>query len=54
MVVLDDFTPRYLKAGAALKACDTGLGIALHFHREPTTSGLGLPDSAWNHYPTAH
>lgn len=54
VVVLDDFTPRYLKAGAALKACDTGLGIALHFHREPTTSGLGLRDSAWNHYPTAH
>jgi hypothetical protein len=30
-VVLDDVTPRYVKAGAALKACDAGLGVALHF-----------------------
>lgn len=31
VAVLDDVTPRYLKAGAALKACDAGLGVALHF-----------------------
>jgi hypothetical protein len=31
VVVLDDVTPRYVKAGAALKACDAGLGVALHF-----------------------
>jgi hypothetical protein len=31
IIVLDDVTPRYMKAGAALKACDAGLGIALHF-----------------------
>jgi len=29
IVVLDDVTPRYLKALAALKACDAGLGGAL-------------------------
>jgi hypothetical protein len=29
IVVLDDVTPRYLKASAALKACDAGLGVVL-------------------------
>lgn len=28
--VLDDVTPRYVKANAALNACNAGLGIALH------------------------
>ena len=27
--VLDDITPRYIGASTALRACDTGLGIAL-------------------------
>jgi hypothetical protein len=43
IVVLDDVTPRYLKAGAALKACDAGLGTALHFlldSRTPDTRPL--------------
>ncbi|MCA6111898.1 hypothetical protein [Bradyrhizobium cenepequi] len=31
IIVLDDVTPRYTKAGAALKACDAGLGAALGF-----------------------
>jgi hypothetical protein len=31
VVVLDDVAPRYLEAGAALKACDAGLGAALQF-----------------------
>ncbi|WP_027581645.1 hypothetical protein [Bradyrhizobium sp. Ai1a-2] len=31
IVVLDDITPRYAKAGAALKACNSGLGAALEF-----------------------
>lgn len=31
VVVLDDVSPRYVKAAAALKACDANLGIALHF-----------------------
>ena len=49
VVVLDDVTPRYLKAGAALKACDAGLGVALHFLREPTVSESGVYESAGNH-----
>jgi hypothetical protein len=28
--VLDDVTPRYVKAYAALNACNAGLGVALH------------------------
>jgi hypothetical protein len=30
VVVLDDVSPRYMKAAAALQACDTNLGAALH------------------------
>jgi hypothetical protein len=29
IVVLDDISPRYMKAAAALQACDVNLGIAL-------------------------
>jgi len=29
--VLDDVTPRYVKANAALSACNAGLGVALHY-----------------------
>lgn len=29
--VLDDVTPRYAKATAALSACNAGLGVALHY-----------------------
>jgi hypothetical protein len=31
VVVLDDVTPRYVNANAALNTCEAGLGIALHF-----------------------
>ena len=30
IIVLDDVSPRYMKAAAALQACDTNLGAALH------------------------
>ena len=30
IIVLDDVSPRYMKAVAALQACDVNLGIALH------------------------
>jgi hypothetical protein len=30
VIVLDDITPCYLKANAALHACKAGLGVALH------------------------
>jgi hypothetical protein len=54
VVVLDDVTPRYQKAGAALKACDAGLGVALHFLREPMASEPGICEStASNHLPAA-
>jgi len=46
VVVLDDVTPRYLKAGAALKACDAGLGMAMHFVREPMASEPGMSDAS--------
>jgi hypothetical protein len=31
VIVLDDVSPRYMKANAALQACDANLGAALHF-----------------------
>ncbi|MGY3620163.1 hypothetical protein [Bradyrhizobium sp. USDA 10063] len=36
IIVLDDVTPRYARAGAVLKACDEGLGAALEFLLEAT------------------
>src|SRR5947209_3522107 len=41
VVVLDDVSPRYARAAAALKACDANLGIALHFLLDSSTSGRG-------------
>jgi hypothetical protein len=38
VVVLDDVTPRYRKASAALSACNAGLGAALHFVTDNGTS----------------
>jgi hypothetical protein len=38
VVVLDDVTPRYRKASAALSACNAGLGAALHFVMDNGTS----------------
>jgi hypothetical protein len=42
IVVLDDVTPRYAKANAALNAAHAGLGVALHF----------LLDARPSKYPT--
>jgi hypothetical protein len=53
IVVLDDVTPRYLKAGAALKACDAELAVALHFLREPMASEPGMHDSTVGNRPSA-
>jgi hypothetical protein len=41
VVVLDDVSPRYVKAAAALKACDANLGIALHNLLDTRTPGRG-------------
>ena len=38
IIVLDDLTPRYAKASAALQACDLRLGITLHFLLDSGTS----------------
>jgi hypothetical protein len=38
IVVLDDVTPRYLRAGAALNTCNAGLGVALHVLLDAKTS----------------
>ena len=38
VIVLDDVSPRYLTAAAALHACDVNLGIALHSLRDPGDS----------------
>ena len=37
IVVLDDVTPRYVRANAALNACNVGLGIALDLLRDVRT-----------------
>jgi hypothetical protein len=41
VIVLDDVTPRYVKATAALKACDASLGIALHSLLDSRMPGRG-------------
>jgi hypothetical protein len=38
VVVLDDVTPRYIKANAALNTCHAGLGVALHFLMDDKTA----------------
>lgn len=38
VVVLDDVTPRYVKAKTALNACTAGLGVALHFLLDTRTA----------------
>jgi hypothetical protein len=43
VIVLDDVSPRYLKAAAALQACDVNLGLALRSLLDPGDSD---PDTA--------
>lgn len=35
VIVLDDVSPRYMKAAAALQTCDANLGAALHSLLDP-------------------
>jgi hypothetical protein len=42
IIVLDDVTPRYAKASAALKACDAGLGAALDLLLDSETAARCL------------
>jgi hypothetical protein len=46
VVVLDDVTPRYVNANAALNSCDAGLNVALHFLRDIRTSKHEADQSA--------
>jgi hypothetical protein len=38
VIVLDDVTPRYMRASAALNTCDADLGMALHFLQDSRMS----------------
>jgi hypothetical protein len=53
IVVLDDLTPRYLKASAALSACNAGLGVALHFVLDTGTSRTPGGFAGSDHQPAA-
>lgn len=45
MVVLDDVTPCYVRANAALNACNAGLGAALQYLLDTSASRRGHPIS---------
>jgi hypothetical protein len=45
VIVLDDVTPRYAKAKAALSACSADLGVAIHFLQESSTTSHGAVSS---------
>ena len=42
IIVLDDVTPRYARASAALRACDAGLGDALDLLLDTEATGHRL------------
>ena len=44
IVVLDDVTPPYMRATAALRSCDANLAIALHSLLDSKASTLGIGD----------
>ena len=46
VVVLDDLTPRYQNARAALNSCNTSLEVTLHLLRDSKTSPHGTNESA--------
>jgi hypothetical protein len=46
VVVLDDITPRYQNARAALNTCNTNLEVTLHLLRDTKTSQHGTNESA--------
>ena len=48
VIVLDDVTPPYVRATAALKACDANLAIALHALLDPETPEHGTGDYTWS------
>jgi hypothetical protein len=48
VIELDDVTPPYVRATAALKACDANLAIALHSLLDSKTPEHGTSDYVWN------
>ncbi len=50
VIVLDDITPGYARAHAALRECDARLGLALRLLQEPISSGA-KSDPASGHWP---
>lgn len=48
VIVLDDVTPPYVRATAALKACDANLAIALHSLLDPKTPEHSASDYSWS------
>lgn len=48
VIVLDDVTPPYVKATAALNACDANLAIALRSLLDSKAPELGTSDLAWD------
>ena len=61
VVVLDDVTPRYVKANEVLNACSAGLGVVLHFlldnyalkHRARASAGSDRVPAQSNIWPRA-
>src|SRR4051794_15941043 len=49
--VLDDVMPRYIKANAALSACNAGLGVALHYLLDARAARQGTSESPGNRPP---
>jgi hypothetical protein len=48
VIELDDVTPPYMRATAALKACDANLAVALHSLLDSKTPEHGTSDYAWS------
>ena len=48
VIVLDDVTPPFVKATAALTACDANLAAALHSLLDAKASEHGTSELAWN------
>jgi hypothetical protein len=44
VVILDDITPRYAQASAALNSCNAGLGVALHVLQDTGTAKHGTDE----------
>ena len=45
IAVLDDVTPRYVRANAALSTCNAGLGVALHLVHDIRSARQVTPGS---------